>query len=857
MRESVRISWSCVILHAVIINAVFAFNTAYAQYIQPDKNLEACQSSRIPCGGHTQASCSRYCVMVGYSSGFCDGSCCLCSNAPAAQIPTSINSQLGTGGSTTYINIGGLLVPMKQQGFASIMGGSLAQSYNLTIPTLATQYNHLKTPSISIPQTQIIGRDDIDNNDIIVSSSPGKEVCMSEACGSEAWNIKSQMDEKVDPCDDFHAFACGGFARNTRIEKDQTEVTQFTILRDKVASQLRVLFEENISPREAKPFALAKKMYKSCMNTGLIERLGFQPLKKVLKELGGWPVLLGNEWRSAPDSWQKWENLVVWFKELGLNLDYFMRISVEQDLQNVEKRYITIGEPALNINDEVMKRGLNEPVVNAYYKYMVEMAVQMGAGREQAKREMLDAANFEINMAKCFFRHAGTKSGNFYNPMTIKQMSIQYPSIPWLEFFQRIMPASLGITEKEIIMVSVPRYLDCFFELVAKTDPRTITNYGVWRVVSASVSYLHKSARSLQLEFMSTITGQKQMQPRWKECTTIVQTNLGNAAGAMYIRRYFNDKAKSDALEMVQDIRRAFLEILNENDWMDSYTKGMAREKAQEISVHIGYPEEHKSDAKIAALYAQFDFKENEYYGNILNLVSGAISSSFGSLRQPVKRSEWSTHGKNAVVNAFYLPLENSIQFPAAILQGHFFNASRPKYLNYASIGWVIGHEITHGFDDQGHQFDKLGNYKNWWAGSTKQTFDRKKQCIIDQYSSFKSHSTGLNLNGEKSQGENIADNGGIKQAYRGYEYWLARNGREKSLAGLNYSPKQLFWISAAQNWCTVQRDEILKHNILTGVHSPGEFRVRGTFANSEEFARDFQCQRGKRMNPVKKCSVW
>ncbi|ODM94494.1 Neprilysin-11 [Orchesella cincta] len=720
-------------------------------------------------------------------------------------MPTKINSNphgssgsAGTG-STTYINIGGLLVPMKQQGFASIMGWSLPQNVNIAIPTVSPKDN-IKTPFSELPSIH----NDIFDNAIV--STPVNDVCTSETCQHEAWNIKAQMDEKMDPCDDFHAFACGGFTRNTRIAKDQIEVTQFSILRDKVASQLRVLFEENIEPREAKPFALAKKMYKSCMNTGLLERLRFEPLLKVLKEVGGWPVLLGNEWRSSKDSWQRWENLVVWFKELGLNMDYFVKIAVEQDVRNVEKRYITIGEPTLSINDEVMKRGLNEPVVNAYYKYMVEMAVQIGARRDTAKREMLDAANFEINMAKCFFRHAGSKSGNFYNPMTIQQMNLQYPSIPWLELFQRIMPPTVSITKDEIIMVSVPAFLVWLPKLI-----QVMANYAVWRVVSASVPYLHGSARSQQLEFMSSITGQKQRQPRWKECTTIVQTNLGNAAGAMYVRRYFNEKSKSEAMEMVRDIQRAFLDILNENDWMDSYTKGKAREKAQEMSVHIGYPEEHKSDAKITALYSHFDFKADDYFGNIRNLVSGATTMAFGSLRKPVRRSEWATHGKNAVVNAFYMPLENSIQFPAAILQG-----------------------------------------------ATKQTFDSKKQCIIDQYSAFKSPSTGLKLDGEKSQGENIADNGGIKQAYRGYQYWLQRNGgKEKSLSGLTYTPKQLFWIAAAQNWCSVQREEAYKHNILTGVHSPAEFRVRGTFANSEDFARDFQCQRGKRMNPVKKCSVW
>lgn len=361
---------------------------------------------------------------------------------------------------------------------------------------------------------------------------------------------------------------------------------------------------------------------------------------------------------------------------------------------------------------------------------------------------------------------------------------------------------------------------------------------------------------------------------------------MGNAVGAMYIRRYFKDASKTRALEMVNDIRQAFLEILNEQDWMDQYTKAQAREKALEMLVHIGYPEEHKSDAKISSVYNQFNFKDTEYFGNIRNLLMGAMITTFGKLREPVRRNDWLAHGHNAVVNAFYLPQENSIrkfylfescaccndstdiewsvnyyfsksEFPAAILQEHFYNATRPNYLNYAAVGWIMGHEITHGFDDQGHQFDKNGNHNNWWAASTKDTYNRRKQCIVDLYNSFQHQRTGLRINGEQSQGENIADNGGIKQAYRGYAYWTSRNGAEKGLPGLAYTPNQLFWISAAQNWCSVQRPEFEAHSIVTGVHSPAEFRVRGTFMNNEDFARDFSCPAGKKMNPVRKCSVW
>lgn len=198
-----------------------------------------------------------------------------------------------------------------------------------------------------------------------------------------------------------------------------------------------------------------------------------------------------------------------------------------------------------------------------------------------------------------------------------------------------------------------------------------------------------------------------------------------------------------------------------------------------------------------------------------------------------------------------------SLEFPAGILQGQFFSAERPMFMNFGAIGSIIGHEITHGFDDQGKQFDENGNLFDWWDGKTTEAYLEKARCIIEQYGNFTEPLTKLNLNGINTQGENIADNGGLKEAYLSYQKYVKINGAEKKLPGLNYSTNQLFWISSAQTWCSSFRPEALKKRILTGVHSPTQFRVLGPFSNMKEFAEDFKCSKGSKMNPEKKCEVW
>lgn len=691
---------------------------------------------------------------------------------------------------------------------------------------------------------------------ITITRGPSSDnICFSPGCIHTASKVLDNMDPNVEPCDDFYKFACGGFLKKTTIPDDKTSVNTFSVISDKLQEQLRSSIEEKSTQDEPKPFRLAKNLYKACMNKSAIEEQGLAPLHKILKSLGGWPVLDGDAWKDDDFEWTK---SVYKFRKIGYSVDYFIDFSIGVDLKNSTKRVIDLDQAALGLSREYLTKGFDEKIVQAYYDYMVDIAVILGADKARASEELKESLEFEMKLANISLPNEKRRNATLlYNPMTVAELSKTFPSVPWREYFNTLLFPSVQVSKNELVIVNVPSFISDLEDLLNKTPKRVQANYVMWRAAAASVSYLTEEIRKRQLAYSTALSGKTEREARWKECVDIVSGSLSISVGAMYVRQYFNEDAKKNAIEMVADIRQEFTKILKKVDWMDAKTKASALDKAAGMSNHIAYPNELLDDKKLEEFYEKLELTSDNYLESILNLTLFGTEYSFSKLRKPVNKSDWITHGRPAVVNAFYSSIENSIQFPAGILQGAFFSNDRPRYMNYGAIGFVIGHEITHGFDDQGRQFDKEGNLVDWWEPETKEKYLEKAECIISQYGNYSVEEVNLKLNGINTQGENIADNGGIKEAYLAYDAWIKRNGPEPKLPGLSYSPKQMFWISAANTWCSKYRPEALKLRIMTGFHSLGEFRVLGPLSNMVEFSKDFSCPVGSKMNPEKKCTVW
>ncbi|KAL1449213.1 hypothetical protein WDU94_000430 [Cyamophila willieti] len=654
-------------------------------------------------------------------------------------------------------------------------------------------------------ETQEKSQDYVEDDPRAAAKKPAKnayqqqqpKLCFSEGCIHTASKLLQNMNTTVNPCDDFYKFTCGRFLEETIIPDDKSGESSFSVISDQLETQLRTIIEEPAKDSDIKPFKLAKNLYKVCMNKSQIEQQGLNHMKYVLKHLGGWPVLEGDSWDEGSFSWK---SSVYKFRRYGYSVDYFMDFSVGVNLKNSTERLIEFDQASLGLSREYLAKGLSEKIVKAYYEYMIDIAVIMGANKEVALRELTESLNFEIALANISLpleeRRNATK---LYNPMKLYELQEKFPSIPWSEYINTILSPNAKLNQDETIIVAVPSYIHSLEKLLSTTPKRVMANYVLWRVMAASVSYLNEALRTRQLAYSTAVSGVSEQQARWKECVGTVSSSFSLAIGSLYVRKYFKEEAKSNAVEMVQLIREEMYKILGTIDWMDDKTRSAAIDKAKSMSTHIAYPDELLENGKLEEFYTGLELEPSNYLEAVLNLTKFGTNYSFSQLRKPVNKTDWKSHGNPAIVNAFYSSIENSIQFPAGILQEVHSSLTRSQ-LHELRSHWIRHRpRDTHGFDDQGRQFDKDRQLGRLVARNDKTEIPGQSTMYIEQYGNYSVPEVNMSLNGINTQGENIADNGGIKEAYNAYNVWVSRHGEEPRLPGLQqYSPRQMFWISAA-----------------------------------------------------------
>ncbi|GFG28564.1 hypothetical protein Cfor_10702 [Coptotermes formosanus] len=699
-------------------------------------------------------------------------------------------------------------------------------------------------------------------------------VCETEECKAAATQLLQSLNMSVDPCEDFYEFACGGWVERHPVLPTESHRNQFDIVMEKVDLELKEILEEAEEPGEPSPVVAAKKAYQACMDTDYLESEGLDPLLDIIGSIGDWPM--------ASDSWKEenfdWQNAIAQLNR-HLGLSPLVSLIVYLDRKNSTGSVITIDQTSL-----VLPRSmLVDPYtygrqLEAYRRWIVGSAMEVVKARNAsvpATRISVDAfevIEFEIELA-----HVTTPSEKrrnayrMYNPMTLQelqqmtdsvQISSSHAKIHWQQYFEAVFAGvDVTLSPQERVVVKEVQYLSDLVTLLGSTPLRVIANYIQWRLVMTLGKDTTQKLRELAFNFDRVYSGTKEKLPLWRECVFVTSSMLSFAVGYSYVSRFFDIEAKKSALQMVENIRAQFSSSVSDVNWMDPATRQVAQDKAEAMKELIGYPDWYANKSALEVYYNGVSVGRS-HMRNVVSLKTLMMRRILSKLRVPKDRTEWYTSPD--VVNAYYNPQTNSITFPAGILQPPFFSKGRPEALNYGSIGVVIGHEITHGFDDMGRQSDRYGNLAQWWSRATIDTYLEKAQCFIQQYSMYRVPEldellhTEVMMNGITTQGENMADNGGMRQAFLAYKKYVADNGPEQRLPGLQqFSPQQLFFLGFATVWCESTTKESLLQEVLSDPHSPQRLRVKGTLANSEDFAHAWNCPAGSPMNPRNKCLIW
>uniref|UniRef100_A0A670JCB9 Endothelin-converting enzyme 1 n=1 Tax=Podarcis muralis TaxID=64176 RepID=A0A670JCB9_PODMU len=674
-------------------------------------------------------------------------------------------------------------------------------------------------------------------------------LCLTESCISVTSSILSSLDRSVDPCEDFFSYACGGWIKANPIPDGHSRWGTFNKLWEHNQAILKHLLENTTAQVSSEAERKVQRYYQSCMNETKIEELQATPLVDRIKKLGGWNI-------SGP--WQEDDfNQTLLQLAAQHHIWPFFSIYVSADSKNSSVNIIQVDQAGLMLpsRDYYLNKTQNEKVLAGYLTYMVQLGMLVGGQDEaETRRQMEEILDFETTLANITIPQEKRRDEELiYHKMPARELRNLSPAVDWMPLLNAVF-SPVEINETEPVVVYAKEYLEQVSYLILNTDRRILHNYMIWHLVRKGAGFLDQRFQDAEEKFMEVMYGSKKTcLPRWKYCISDTDINLGFALGAMFVKASFAEDSKAVAEEMIKEIKMAFEESLATLPWMDEETRRSAKEKADAIYDMIGYPKFIMDPKELDKVFKDYDAVPDLYYENVMQFLNFSARVAAEQLRKPPNRDQWSM--TPPTVNAYYSPTKNEIVFPAGILQPPFYTRSSPKALNFGGIGVVVGHELTHAFDDQGREYDKDGNLRPWWKNSSVEAFKQQTECMVEQYGNYTVH--GEAINGKHTLGENIADNGGLKAAYRAYQNWLRKNGEEETLPTLGLTNYQLFFVGFAQVWCSVRTPESSHEGLVTDSHSPSRFRVIGTISNSPEFSEHFRCPRGSPMNPQRKCEVW
>lgn len=650
------------------------------------------------------------------------------------------------------------------------------------------------------------------------------------------------IDKTADPCTDFYQYACGTWNKNNPIPATERGWGRFNELAER---NNYLLYQELQAASTAPKSPLQVKYgnyFAACMNTKLTDDLGAKPIQPQLAEI------------AALQDKKKIAQLDVAI-ENQYGRGFLFGVGVGQDQKDATKQILQTGQGGLSLPDRdyyIKDDERSALIRKQYVEHVTRMFILLGDTPEQAAIEAADTMRIETALAKgSMDRVAMRDPDKRYHIMTIAQVQAQTPNFDW-----RVLLDGIHVGHAPSMNVSSPMFLKTVNDVLETESLPALKAYMRWHVVHESADTLSKPFEDENFAFFSrTLSGQKEQQPRWKRCTRATDMALGEAVGQDWVKQNFPADSKANMEKLVEALKKALDEDIKTLPWMSDATKVEAEKKLMAFRDKIGYPAKWRD-------YSRLEVQRDDFAGNLARNAVFERNRNLHRLGQPVDESEWGM--TPPTVNAYYSPQMNDINFPAGILQPPFYDNQADPAVNFGAIGVVIGHEMTHGFDDQGSKFGPTGNVKynadgsmgSWFTPDDLAKFNDRTKCVADEYSGFKV-AEGQNLDGHLTLGENSADNGGIRIAYQALQETMAKQGSSPTLQKDGYTPSQRFFISFAQVWCGNLTEQSTRIQAKTNPHSTGEWRVKGTVQNFDEFGKAFGCKVGQPMMPEKSCRVW
>jgi putative endopeptidase len=635
------------------------------------------------------------------------------------------------------------------------------------------------------------------------------------------------LDRHTDPCTDFYEFACGGWIAKNPLPADRRSYGRFEELQARNYTTLRHILESTTNEGDAKK---ASDYYAACMDETRIDAEGLTPLEPDLKTIGE---------LTNPDDLPV---LVAHLHSYGVQV--FFRFGSQTDLDQATMMIAVADQSgyALPDRDTYLKDDARSVDLRAkYVAHIAQMLTLSGEPQEKAASDAAAVMRIETALAAAAMDRVKRRDPKAtQHHQTINELQALTPSFNWRKY-----ATAAGAPPLPTINVAVPDFFQALDRVIASTSVDDLKTYMRWQLIHASAELLPKAYADANFDFFSrTIAGQQQQTPRWRRCVTQTNERLGEALGKAFVEETFSPKAKADTLKMVQDIKDAMRQDIDAAPWMSGETKKQAMVKLDAVVDRIGYPDTWRD-------YASIRVTRDDALGNFQRTAMFERERSLRKIGQEVDRGEWSM--TPPTVNAYYSPDRNNINFPAGILQPPFYQSGRDAAMNYGAAGAVIGHELTHGFDDQGRKFDGQGNLRDWWTDADGKAYEQRATCVADQYSGY-TVAGDTHVNGRLTLGENTADNGGLRLALMAY---LAGPGAHVTGKLDGFTPEQRVFLGWAQIWCDTARPEAERLKAATNPHASNKYRVNGPMSNMPEFQKAFACKANAPMVRPDACRVW